>query len=73
VLTERTAVIIYGALDCTDRYQEVMYRGLDWERFLSRPFQLKLWTAYRAKYGCIDVLDMAHDSSGNSHRTADAA
>lgn len=54
MLTERTAVIIYRPLDYTDRYQEGMNRGLDWERFWSRPFQLNMWTAYRAKNVCID-------------------
>lgn len=72
MLTERTAVIIYQPLDYTDRHQEGTHHGLDWERFWSRPFQLNMWTAYRAKYGCIDILDTQHDSSSNTG-TADVA
>lgn len=66
MLTECTDVINYGPLDYADRYQEVIYRGLGQWRFWSGPFQLNLWTTYRAKNGCIDVLDPPHDSSSTS-------
>ena len=64
VLTENTGVIICGALGYTDRYQAVMYRRFDWERYWSLPFQR---TAYRAKYMSICVRDTSHDSSSSGH------
>ena len=36
----------------------------------SRPFQLNLWSTYRAESGCVDVVDTPYDSSSNSHWAA---
>jgi limonene-1,2-epoxide hydrolase len=61
--TERTEVINDGPLDYTDRYQEVMHRGSDLGAVWSPPFHLNIWTARRATYGCVYVLDPPHDAS----------